>query len=159
MCVCIHTYIRTYVRTPGAGIAANLHESWKIARVFGRWIGELGAKLMKAQSPDVQSKEDVPQVLPREMKHRARRRRRALLTNPEVQARPGSAQRAWGKGHDLALAGQMVFCRRCGGHTERRTSKLLAGACAGFKKHVALREGLHPQTRQYLGEVTRLNVL
>ena len=61
--------------------------------------------------------------------------------------------------HDPHVAGDCVFCWRCGGHTSERKSRLLEGPCQPKLAREAiarkLRSGLHPRTGQVLGVVAK----
>ena len=63
--------------------------------------------------------------------------------------------------HEMRTAGAVVFCRNCGGYTSKRRSTLLDGECHGPAQvsNMAvkrLREGRHPVTNAFLGEVRRM---
>ena len=62
--------------------------------------------------------------------------------------------------HCMWRAGDMVFCWHCGGHAQKRCSKLLRGVCRGPGRVVStplrrLRSGLHPISGVRLGDVVR----
>ena len=80
--------------------------------------------------------------------------------------REGNASRAWiieqGRGHHIVRTGAVTWCRRCGGHAEKRIGAALAGECkpiqVGGKSGRAYRRSLllrrrHPITREKLADV------
>ena len=77
----------------------------------------------------------------------------------------GNASRAWiieqGRGHHIVRTGAVTWCRRCGGHAEKRIGAVLAGECkpiqVGEKSGRAYRRSLllrrrHPITREKLAD-------
>ena len=59
--------------------------------------------------------------------------------------------------HKARVIGDIVFCGRCGGYTEKRLGKLLANACRGYaavagKTLERLSQGLHPLSGVMLGQ-------
>ena len=101
-----------------------------------------------------------PRVLHCEAKHVAGAAASARQAErPTQSARPEAV--LWHPSHEMRIAGTVVFCKICGGYTSKRRSKLLAGECHG-PAQVAnvpvrrLREGRHPVTNAFLGEVHRM---
>ena len=76
--------------------------------------------------------------------------------------RPGlSLSTAQHPSHEMRIAGIVVFCKFCGGFTSRRRSTLLEVECHGPAQVSnvpvrRLREGRHPVTNAFLGEVRRM---
>jgi hypothetical protein len=150
-----------------------------------RWIGTLGAHLVGLETPDIQpraGKDGIghslelthipeckgsegwrPRVLHREVKN-------IIPANHDEQiqeevevlraaASPGSSQaRHADRSHDLHQVSCFVFCRRCGGYTRGKASRVLRECCKGMSKqtcHKRLRGGRHPLSGEWLGLVTR----
>ena len=60
--------------------------------------------------------------------------------------------------HDMRATGAFIFCRRCGGHTTTRRSKVLREGCRGESNqtcHQRLRAGLHPVSGVSQGPVVK----
>ena len=148
-------------------LPAKLENLRKFTTEIGRWIGQLGSKLMARGCPDVAPRPDPASLASRleitevpdtsatgglwtpRLYEPERRKAACLKAKPRQQ--PGLADAGWHMSHSMYRTGEVHFCWECGGYSQHRKSELLATPCRGHAKSVALRDGIHPTTGVFLG--------
>ena len=135
----------------------------RLVRGDGRPCGQ-SLELIQIPNPDDRRMASwQPRVLLCEAKHVGP----AATSMGEVTLPPRAEQRepagpvAPHRSHAMRIAGTVIFCRVCGGYAGKRKSALLKGECPGPARIPnvpvrRLREGRHPVTNVFIGEVQRM---